>query len=345
MARLGYVPALDGLRALAITLVLSFHAVGFRSGWLGVDLFFVLSGFLITTLLLERRGRDSIASFYRRRAVRLLPGLLVLLFVSLLVDRSMTGVLIGVGYFSNIVVAAGRPDLLPDSLHHLWSLAAEEQFYIVWPLVLYAALRLGARLALVLALGGIAASFAVSLWLSIFRHAPYHRLMFAPDTRSTSILVGCAVALVMVVRPLSLKRFEAPALALFAVVLLTMGHLAVFGPAILLFALASAVLVAAATQNESAVAGVLAFPPLVFLGRISYSLYLWHYPIFVWLGVLGGGKPETVLLGMGLAFAAACASYYLIEQPCLRRLRSGPSRGRRRSSLVIETPRVVASPS
>src|SRR5215510_4536579 len=91
--RLGYIPALDGLRAIAIALVVAFHATGFPpGGWLGVDLFFVLSGFLITTLLIERRGGDSIGLFYRRRAARLLPALVFLLVVSTFVDQSAVGV-------------------------------------------------------------------------------------------------------------------------------------------------------------------------------------------------------------------------------------------------------------
>jgi acyltransferase-like protein len=165
--RLGYVPALDGLRAVAITLVVTSHAFGWPAGgWLGVDLFFVLSGFLITTLLLERRGRDSIGNFYRRRGLRLLPALVILLGVALAVDRSFFGTFAGLGYISNLVMAGGG-EQLPASFTHLWSLAAEEQFYIVWPFVLFAAIKLGARVAFTVAAAGAIASTALAFLLFV----------------------------------------------------------------------------------------------------------------------------------------------------------------------------------
>ena len=324
--RLGYIPALDGLRALAIFLVVAYHATGYPAGgWLGVDLFFVLSGFLITTLLLERRDRESIGTFYRRRAVRLLPALLALLLVSLAVDRSLFGVLAGLGYFSNIVMANGDLALIPLSLQHLWSLAVEEQFYILWPLALYAALRFGARLALALAVGGVVASFLISLYLSTLSGVGGYRLVFAPDTRGVSLLVGCVLALGMTLRPLALRRFEIPALALVIGLAVTMG-IGISGPPILLFALASAVIIVRVRHDQSVISRALSVGPVVFLGRISYSLYLWHYPILVWLGVEGAGLSPLDALALGLAVAAACASFYLIEQPCLKRLRPGPGR-------------------
>ena len=117
-------------RLLSRSLSLRTPSAGPQAGGSGVDLFFVLSGFLITTLLLERRGRYSIGDFYRRRALRLLPALVVLLGVAFAVDRSLFGALAGLGYVSNFVMAGGG-EQLPASLTHLWSLAAEEQFYIV----------------------------------------------------------------------------------------------------------------------------------------------------------------------------------------------------------------------
>src|SRR4051794_30070266 len=156
--RLGYLPALDGVRGIAIALVVSFHAFGWpRSGTLGVDLFFVLSGFLITTLLLEehrRSGRIRIRAFYARRAWRLLPALIALLVPFLLLAGAAllfrgavpSSLLLGIGaaltYTSNLVVASDI-SAVPAALVHLWSLAAEGQFYVVWPLMVLVVLRRG----------------------------------------------------------------------------------------------------------------------------------------------------------------------------------------------------------
>ncbi len=319
-AKLGYVPALDGLRAVAIALVVCAHLTGFPpGGWLGVDLFFVLSGFLITTLLMERRGREGIVLFYRRRALRLLPALAVLLLVVFVLEGSLFGLLAGIGYFSNLVMAGGHPEQFPASLTHLWSLAAEEQFYIVWPIVLYTAVRFGARLALWLAIGGVVASVAVTMTLFASGASGY-RLFYAPDTRAASILVGCVLALTMTLRTLNFARFELVALAFLPALLLIMDYtrLSVSGPPILLFCLVAAVLIGRSLDPASALSRVLSRRPAVFVGRISYSLYLWHYPIFVWLGVTAAGVTLTDGLALGLTVAAACASYYAVELPFLR---------------------------
>ena len=158
--RLGYVPALDGLRAVAIVGVILYHGTGHPAGgWLGVDLFFVLSGFLITTLLLEehgRRGRVDILGFYGRRARRLLPAFFALLAVVLALTGSVFGVVAGVGYFSNVVQMGAPESAMPPALEHLWSLAAEEQFYLVWPLVLFGLLRAKLTLALAVVFAGVA---------------------------------------------------------------------------------------------------------------------------------------------------------------------------------------------
>jgi len=316
-----YVPALDGIRAVAITLVVCFHLTGYPpGGWLGVDLFFVLSGFLITTLLMQRWGRESVGVFYQRRALRLIPALMVLLLVMLAVDRSFFGALAGLGYFSNIMMAGGHPSIFPASLTHLWSLAEEEQFYLVWPIVLYAAVRFGAKVALWIAVGGAAASVAAATTLFVHGASGY-RLFYAPDARAASILVGCALALALTIRPLEFRRLELVALAAFPALLVVMDYtrLSVSGPPVLLFCLVAAVLIVRALHSDSMLANVLGRRPFVFVGRISYSLYLWHYPIFVWLGVTAVGVGWLDGVAAGLVVAAACASYYLVELPFLRR--------------------------
>lgn len=336
---LGYRPALDGIRALAIACVVLHHTIGFpATGFTGVDLFFVLSGFLITTLLLEehaRHGRVSLGNFYRRRALRLLPALFVLLGVFLAysvlkvlirggsLDQAIFGVVAGIGYFSNIAMATD-PTAMPNELRHLWSLAIEEQFYLLWPPILLLLFRARLRLAL-FALGALV---ALSLGQQIrlyLEGAGAERIAFGTDTRSTSILLGCmvAVALATAARPRieALARTLAPlAIACFLALLAVLPGLRLFSAWVLLFALSCACLIVLALDGRSSFARALSVRPMVFLGRISYSLYLWHIPIY-W--VLGLGAYAELMDAPALALSLGCAvaSYYLVELPFLRRKR------------------------
>src|SRR5262245_4168116 len=205
--KLGYRPALDGLRGIAIALVVGFHAFRWpANGALGVDLFFVLSGFLITTLLLEEHrsfGRIGLRRFYVRRVRRLYPALLLLLLALVAVTLAAGGFpsldsppAIGVAsaltYTANVVVAAS-PSHVPAGMVHLWSLAAEEQFYVVWPLLIvlllrWRSMRLLATSLVVLLLLAIAYRLRLAL-----AGASIGRLYYGPDTHADSLLVGCAV--------------------------------------------------------------------------------------------------------------------------------------------------------
>ena len=339
---LGYRPALDGIRALAILAVVLGHATGFpASGYLGVDIFFVLSGFLITTLLLDERlrtGAVSLRAFYRRRAYRLLPALFFLLAVFVVVsalgvlanrspfDEAIFGVLAGLGYFSNFAIATeAGARAMPSELTHLWSLAAEEQFYIVWPAVLFVVLQGRLRLALGVLVGGLLLTTAEQLRL-FFEGASWARIGFGVDTRSTSILVGCLLAVLLAsgARP----RVEAaarwvgpPAIVALGILLLWDPGRAVFAGPLLLAAIGSAMLILLALDTGSLLARALSTPPLVFLGRISYSLYLWHLPVFVAFGISGSRVELMDLPALGVALACAIGSYYLVEMPFLRRKR------------------------
>jgi peptidoglycan/LPS O-acetylase OafA/YrhL len=211
VTKLGYVPALDGIRAIAIALVVVVHATRRPpSGNLGVDLFFVLSGFLITTILLEERatrGHVPLSAFYRRRALRLVPALVVMLGCFLLVSTVLAlvrgtslhepvlGVAAGLGYFSNIVIAAGdRPFAMPSPIHHLWSLAEEEQFYLVWPLVLFVVLRGHVRWGLLLAAGAVVGSFSLA-YARASSGTGWHRLFFVPTrTQRRSWSAACSLS-------------------------------------------------------------------------------------------------------------------------------------------------------
>jgi peptidoglycan/LPS O-acetylase OafA/YrhL len=342
VTRLGYQPGLDGIRGVAIAAVVAFHAFGWpRDGYLGVDLFFVLSGFLITTLLLEEhreRGRVSLRAFYRRRALRLVPALVVLVAAVVAVAavrfvvtgdhegfrKAWVGGLSGVTYTSNLLLAFD-PKQLPVSLSHLWSLAAEGQFYVVWPAVLLVVLRRRLALPLTVALIGLVLYRQVDL---VLRDVPSWRYGFGPETRSSSILVGCLFALLATSTAARAKlRAWAPVglILVGAMILLNLGPLLFVGP-LVLFGLGAGTLVVAALEPGS-LRTALSVPPLVFLGRISYSLYLWHLPILVALGANARGGLSRELAGVAVALVAAFLSYRFVEQPFLRRkrrLRLGP---------------------
>jgi peptidoglycan/LPS O-acetylase OafA/YrhL len=336
---LGYTPSLDGLRAVAIAAVVLYHATDYTfpaTGQLGVDLFFVLSGFLITTLLLDEQrtaGFVRLGSFYRRRALRLLPAALVLIAVFLAVAVAVAdpreaalGAAAGLGYVMNFALAAGHADALPPGLAHLWSLSAEEQFYLVWPLVLLGLFRGRVGVAAWACATGI-----VLLQLRAFdllaSGASTVRVEFGVDTRSVSILVGCLLALVFVGRatvPRIPQRLALVAPVLFVALVVIDWKRSVFAGPLLITALCSAVLVVQSLDRTSPVTQVLSISPMVFLGRISYGLYLWHLPILAAFGVMGAGLTLMAIPAVAVAILAATASYYLVERPFLRR-RSRPT--------------------
>jgi peptidoglycan/LPS O-acetylase OafA/YrhL len=336
------------LRALAVAAVLAFHtgaswAVG---GFLGVDLFFVLSGFLISGLLVaewERRQQISLRRFYARRALRLLPAVLLVCAVVLIFGPVATGadarnalwkgVAGTVFYFANWQQAFG---LLPlfQLTDHTWSLAIEEQFYLLWPPVLLLTLTWARRrridpikAAITVALGLAAASalLRLALWHG---EASVDRLYFGTDTRADSLLIGAALGLAFATGRLEWARRSLPALAPWglAVILLIFGLVHRQDAALYLGGYtAIAVLVAVviggmALAPDSPLGRLLSLAPLVAIGRISYGIYLWHWPIFRYLhpAELGLGWFATQLVDIAVTLVAATTSYFLVERPLLR---------------------------
>ena len=312
-------PALDGLRGIAILVVLTGHYTGKPpgGGGVGVGLFFVLSGFLITTLLLEElgaKGRLSLRAFYVRRARRLFPALGVLLAVYLVAlgalgRNGLPTVLLGGLYVGNAVQAfVPGNHVMTSALGHLWSLAQEEQFYLVWPLLLIFVRR---RLVLWLALAFLG---LVGYRMLLIEHgASVIRLWFGPDTHSDWLVVG---ALLSALRMRGWLRTREP-LPLIGFALFNIGALTsyatmrweVLAPG---FEIGCALLVAAAV-TPTPMAELLSIRPLVGLGRISYSLYLWHIPVFAAFG------HHHVLPSVAVSLLAAWLSYTFVEQPFRRR--------------------------
>ncbi len=349
--RFRHLAPLDGLRAIAVAAVMAFHtgagwAVG---GFLGVDVFFVLSGFLITVLLVkewQRRGRVSLRRFYARRALRLLPAVALLCTFLLIVGPVGTGVAArnalwkGVAgtlfYFQNWQQALGLLPIL-QLTDHTWSLAIEEQFYLVWPALLLGTIYLAGRrgpdsrdplraaLAVALLVAATSALLRIALWSGPGSEA---RLYYGTDTRADSLLIGSALGIAYASGRLERVRRLLPALAPLAL----LAIFATFGFAhrdsarlylggLTVFALVVAVLIGGiALAPASPVGRVLAIPPLVWLGRISYGIYLWHWPVFRYLheARLGLSWGPTQLVRIAVSLGAATLSFYVLERPMLR---------------------------
>jgi len=334
-----YRPDIDGLRALAILPVVLFHyrVPGFSGGFVGVDVFFVISGYLIGGLIYGemREGRFSILKFYERRIRRIFPALFVLLaavtvaawFIlfpsdfdryarSLLATAffaSNFGFWREIGYFD--VVAEQKP------LLHLWSIAVEEQFYILFPAILLALAGRSKARALATVSAILVASFAFSIWAGLADPA-FAFYMLPP--RAWELMLGAALAIGGFAAPSSRALREA--LAASGIVLIAVGVFAFtaatpFPGAAALLPCVGTALVIFTGQAPTAVNAVLSRRPLVFTGLISYSLYLWHWPLFVFTrDVLGRDLHpwETATLVVA-AFALAILSWRFVERPFRKR--------------------------
>lgn len=309
--RLGYVPALDGLRGVAILLVIGIHfrVPGFEGGHLGVLVFFVLSGYLITSLLTaerERSGRLDLPRFYARRALRLLPAIALLLACLLALRLATIQQASAVAlYVANWQHVLGSP---LGYLTHAWSLAVEEQFYLVWPLVLALALRYLRPRQLARFMLAIALGIGIARALFYLAGTPFDRLYFGSDFRSDGLLFGSALALW---RPHLPKWLGAAAILPLA---LGVAHLTPEHPALYLGGFTAVGLAAAALVGHPP--PILAWPPLVALGRVSYGLYLWHYPVSLLVSV--APWPIALALGLPVSLLLTLASWRYVESPCLR---------------------------
>jgi peptidoglycan/LPS O-acetylase OafA/YrhL len=342
--KLGRRPALDGLRGIAILLVMLEHTGLLKNGYVGVDVFFGLSGFLITTLLYEeweRSGGISFRRFYERRARRLLPALLLVLgaFVLLYVlfnpwrgwpvgQRVATTLL----FANNWVAGLGHQHDL-GALSPTWSLAQEEQFYLLWPALLWLMLRAGLRPAVVLGVLALAIVGLLEAVPHVERAVPAYSAYFSPLDRSAELLLGCAGAVLWRNRyvpwPLRWRSTEWLLIAGFLILLfdhslplrwIYLGCAAISVPLIVVLL----------SATDGLVARVLRCKPLAYLGKISYALYLFNLVIHNLATHFLPGR--SIYLYAAITFAAsipaAGASWHVVESRVLGRRAPGrPLRG------------------
>jgi peptidoglycan/LPS O-acetylase OafA/YrhL len=352
-----HMPGLDGVRAVAVTAVLLFHANPdwLPGGFLGVDVFFALSGFLITSLLLAElgeTGRLRFGRFYLRRARRLLPALFLVLVATSVLAATVAQdaaarvredvvaaffyvtnwwyVLHGQSYFE----ATGRPPML----QHLWSLAVEEQFYLVWPLLLFGLWKLGrVRGVRIGAAAGALVSTLLMAGISVSQGMPEvtdaSRVYFGTDTHAMTLLVGAVLATVWTPgrishvltgrgrRVVTVTGFSA--LVALVAIFWFVGPLSplLYRGGFLVVALVSSAVVACSAVTATAFARVLGHQPLRWLGERSYGIYLWHWPIFMVLrpGIdIDAADWLVQLLRFALTLGAAELSYRFVEMPIRR---------------------------
>lgn len=339
---LAYRADVDGLRAVAVLAVIGYHAfpAAVPGGFVGVDVFFVISGYLITSLLrdeLAADGRIRLGKFYVRRIRRLFPALALVLAACLAAGwwllvpseyaalgrhaAASAGFVANLAFWLEADYFAPAADTLP--LLHLWSLGVEEQFYLAWPLMLLLAARMGAGLR---GLAAVAGGLSLLACLLLTPRDP-GAAFFLPFTRFWELLAGALLALRAVDAPRPAGRWPAEAAAFggLALVLATCFLIDDQSPfpgwRALLPVIGCVLLVAAAPATRWA-RGLLSLPALVWIGLVSYPLYLWHWPLLSFARIEAGGEvaPLVRLALVALAFALSALTWRLVERPLRHRL-------------------------
>lgn len=314
---LAYEPGWDGLRALAVVSVVLFHvhAPLATSGALGVDVFFVLSGFLISTILqgqIERRGAVDVRDFFERRVRRLAPALYLMLAITFIAAHAFGpwpetpkpfAIFLAGAYLTDFYLMS--PHAVGSFLNPTWSLAVEAQFYLVWPFVIMALARLPKRAAFYLLLLAWA---AMTVWRAYVARSDHLAAYYAPWLHATGLLLGSALSFR---RPAGMKLLGWVGLALCLVAMAPYN----FGAATLPMVEGGAALMIAAPP------AILRLPPLVWVGEISYGVYLWHLPVIAAFGYPKG--LGAAVLDLAVSIPIAALSWRLVE----RRLLTSPVRG------------------
>ena len=351
-----YLPSIDSLRALAVLAVIIYHVdVNYLpGGFLGVDLFFVLSGYLISSLIIKeyrKTGSINLYNFYLRRARRLLPAvyfmitvgiILMVMFNEVLLKKSHLDAIFGYIYSSNWWYIFHKLDYFDSfgsqsPFKHLWSLAIEEQFYMIFPLLflLINSKKKGkdgtyklSKSFLYIVLGLIFVSLITHILL--FDINNISRIYFGTDTRAFSLLVGVVGAILYPMDKLNTKITPQENLVYSVVSLISITALItimiytseyntwLYRGGFLLVAILGIIIIISSGKQHTIMAKLLSFKPVVFIGKISYSLYLWHFPILVLttpVSEIGNPNNFYVILRVILTFIVAIISYVFVETP------------------------------
>jgi peptidoglycan/LPS O-acetylase OafA/YrhL len=346
-----YRPDIDGLRAIAVTSVLIFHAFPkrFPAGFIGVDIFFVISGYLITGILLDQVGKGTFTylDFYSRRIKRIFPALLMVLISTFLVGwyillpdefaQLSQHMAAGASFIANFALwrESGYFDLAADTkpLLHLWSLAVEEQFYIVWPILISIIFAKSKRHFFAVAASLWVISFAVSLWSTFSSPTA---AFYSPWTRFWELGTGGLLAYLKTTESNVTEKYQ-DAQGWLGAALLVFGFVFVgkadpFPGWVALAPVFGAAFIISAGMKSSFCRFVLANRALVFVGLVSYPLYLWHWPLLILPKIAVGEalSPVVRLILLAVAFALAVFTYYVVE-------------GRLRHSKSFKVPGTLAS--
>jgi peptidoglycan/LPS O-acetylase OafA/YrhL len=348
--RFPYLPGIDAMRAVAVLAVFGYHAglSWMPGGFLGVDVFFVISGYLITSLLLREFTHDGhieLGRFWLRRARRLLPAVAVLIAVSMVlaaifepsrIDSLRGDAISGLFYFANWHFVFAHESYFeqfgqPSLFTHLWSLSVEEQFYLFWPLVFAAGMKLFGRGRLLLGVLAGAIGSVVLAWILFDPGGDASRVYYGTDTHAVGLLAGVALGLVW--SPIELRRHRSGSLVgpiLDAIGVLALGYLvlaflhvhdydlALWHGGYLWLAIATALLLAVLAHPAARLGTILGQKPLLWLGLRSYSFYLWHWPVLVLTRPgIDVDLPRGVLIPLQLAATLVLAelSYRFVELP------------------------------
>ena len=339
MSAIRYRPEVDGLRAVAVIPVVLFHlgATWIPGGFVGVDVFFVISGFLISSIILKEQaaGKFTFIGFWMRRVRRILPAMLTMLIVTSVVGyfvlfgpswKSLgSQVISAIAIYANFEMwqLSGNywgPAAESAPLLHTWSLSVEEQFYLFYPLILLTLLKFFPRRVFPILLAGTLASFALGVYAT--EHHPNAAFYFLP-TRAWELAAGCLLAVFERERGPAPKGNTSRTLAFAGLGLITAGYVFIDGSEGFpgywaLLPVVGTVLVIRFARDESCLTGrFLSLPPVVFIGKCSYSLYLWHWPVIVLAAALKLKYPGVVPLPavVGVMLLATLLSYYFVERP------------------------------
>jgi len=349
-----YVPALDGLRTLAVMAVIAYHMkFGWASGGLlGVTMFFVLSGYLITSILMneyESTGTISLGNFWLRRVRRIVPAVVF----------AVLGTLVLCVIFDHALLTKMRPDIIPtlffvnnwwqilhnvsyfaalgepSPLTHCWSLAIEEQFYLIWPVALLLCMKVGvSKSTIQKGTIGLAALSAIAMAFMFDPNGDPSRVYYGTDTRAFSLLIGAALSFVWPYQNLTDDLAERVSgqerlilnvlgavgiIGLIVMVVVTNGFSPfIYRGGLVICSLLTAAAIASMVHPASIVGRIFALPPLVWVGKVSYSMYLWHYPLILLMtpnNLVGDAPIWLRLIQLVIIVGVSAFSYYFVENP------------------------------